>query len=330
MSLAIPAGLPNPTTAVCPASTCQLVREFAKSEKLISNNKLILSTSVAVERRRFRRNQLYSRARSIAAAVTPDGEILMKKFLLGTVALVALGMAGPASAADLAARPYTPAPLPMVAAIYDWSGFYIGANGGWGEVHNCVDFLDAAGTAFAQGCRERSGGLVGGQIGYRWQAGTWVFGLEAQGDWADLSHTRVSVFDPTLSTRIKTDGIGLFTGQIGYAWNAALLYVKGGAAVTSNRFSILDNLNFGAELAAASATRWGAAVGVGFEYGFAPNWSFGVEYDHLFMGDRNNSFSSPVFVAGVLNNRVRQDVDMLTLRINYRFGGYGSPAYGNY
>ena len=69
-----------------------------------------------------------------------------------------------------------------------------------------------------------------------------MFGLEAQGDWADLSHTRVSLLDPAFSPRTKTDGIGLFTGQIGYAWNAALLYVKGGAAVTSNRFSILDNL----------------------------------------------------------------------------------------
>ena len=105
-------------------------------------------------------------------------------------------------------------------------------------------------------------------------------------------HAR-SLFDPTLSLRTKTDGIGLFTGQIGYAWNQALLYVKGGAAVTNNRFSILDNLNFGAELASASSTRWGGVVGVGFEYGFAPNWSVGLEYDHLFMGDANNTFNLP-------------------------------------
>ena len=144
---------------------------------------------------------------------------------------------------------------------------------------------------FAEGCSERSGGVAGGQIGYRWQANQWVFGVEAQGDWADLSRTRVSLFDPTLSLRTKTDGIGLFTGQIGYAWNQVLLYVKGGAAVTNNRFSILDNLNFGAELASASSTRWGGVVGVGFEYGFAPNWSVGLEYDHLFMGDANNTFS---------------------------------------
>ena len=57
----------------------------------------------------------------------------MKKFLLGTVGLLALGMAAPASAADLAARPYTKAPPVYVAPIYDWSGFYIGGNGGWGQ-----------------------------------------------------------------------------------------------------------------------------------------------------------------------------------------------------
>src|SRR6476620_25693 len=164
---------------------------------------------------------------------------IMKSFLLATVGLVALiGMAAPASAADMAVKAPPPAPLPV---IYDWSGFYIGGNGGWGQSRNCWDFLDAAGVAFASGCRERSGGLVGGQIGYRWQAGQWVFGLEAQGDWADLSNTRQSVLFPQFFTRTKTDGIGLFTGQIGYAWNASLLYVKGGAAVTSNSLSILDS-----------------------------------------------------------------------------------------
>jgi outer membrane immunogenic protein len=251
----------------------------------------------------------------------------MKKFLLGTVGLLALGMGAPASAADMAVK--APPPAPMLAPMYNWSGFYIGANGGWGQSRNCWDFVDPFGVAFASGCRERSGGLVGGQIGYRWQASQWVFGLEAQGDWADLSNQRVSLIDPLLSTRTTTDGIGLFTGQIGYAWNQALFYVKGGAAVTSNRFSILENV-FGTELAAASATRWGATVGVGFEYGFTPNWSFGVEYNHLFMGDANNSFTSPAFVAGVLNSRISQDVDLVTLRLNYRFGGYGAPVTARY
>jgi outer membrane immunogenic protein len=230
--------------------------------------------------------------------------------------------------------PYkAPPPVPYVAPIYDWTGFYIGGNGGWGQTRNCVDFFDVTGFDFADGCRERSGGLVGGQIGYRWQSGTWVFGLEAQGDWADLSNTRLSLFNSDFSTRTKTDGIGLFTGQIGYAWNASLFYVKGGGAVTSTRLSILSTLT-GFEFASASATRWGGTVGVGWEYGFAPNWSLGVEYDHLFMGDANNSFSTPNPIrAAFLNNRISEDVDMVTFRVNYRFGGYGGyggPGGGRY
>jgi outer membrane immunogenic protein len=183
---------------------------------------------------------------------------------------------------------------------------------------------------FDDGCRNRSGGVAGGQIGYRWQSNQFVFGLEAQGDWADLSNTRQSVLDPTLATRVKTDGIGLFTGQIGWAWNAALLYVKGGAAVTGNKFEILDAPT-GAGLVSASNTRWGGTLGVGFEYGFAPNWSVGAEYNHLWMGDANNSFTTiDPRLAGIVSNRINQDIDMVTLRINYRFGGYSPPIAARY
>ena len=253
----------------------------------------------------------------------------MKKFWLGTVGLLALGLVTPASAADLAARPYVKAPPPPLPAIYDWTGFYIGANGGWGQSHNCLDFVTLVGTV-ASCCSDRSGGVVGGQLGYRWQTGSWVWGVEGQGDWADLSNTRVSLFDPTLSTTTKTDGIGLFTGQLGWAWNASLLYFKGGAAVTSNRLDIFDNIT-GLGLVSASNTRWGGTVGVGFEYGFGPGWSVGVEYDHLFMGHADNSFSVvDPRLAAVLNDRISQDVDMVTVRFNYRFGGWGAPVAARY
>ena len=70
----------------------------------------------------------------------------MKQFLLGIVGLVALGMAAPATAADLAPYTKAPPPAPYVSPIYDWTGFYIGANGGWGSSHSCVDFLDVTGV----------------------------------------------------------------------------------------------------------------------------------------------------------------------------------------
>jgi outer membrane immunogenic protein len=253
----------------------------------------------------------------------------MKKILVAAVGLAAFGMAAPASAADLAAKPYVKAPPAPVVAIYDWTGFYIGGNGGWGSAHACWDLVTPAGVVDTLGCRSASGGFIGGQLGYRWQTGGWVFGVEGQGDWANIRASRVSVFDPAFTTRAKVDGIGLITGQIGYAWNAALLYFKGGAAVTGNRFEILDTPT-GTSLASISSTRWGGTVGVGFEYGFTPNWSVGLEYDHLFMGHNNNSFSvvNPI-VAGALN-RISEDVDMVALRFNYRFGGYGAPIAARY
>src|SRR6202163_2707139 len=161
----------------------------------------------------------------------------MKMFLLATVGLVALGMAAPASAADLAARPYTKAPPPMVAAIYDWSGFYIGANGGWGSSRKCWDFTTPAAVfVAAEGCHDATGGVAGGQIGYRWQSASWVFGLEGQGDWATLRGSNQSIQFPAQTNRSRIDAFGLFTGQVGYAWNTVLLYVKGGGAVTAERF----------------------------------------------------------------------------------------------
>jgi len=253
-----------------------------------------------------------------------DGESAMNKILLAAGGFLALlGMAAPASAADL---PVKAAPPPMVAPIYNWTGFYIGANGGCGQVRNCWDFQLVAGPLFSDGCRDRSGGLLGGQIGYRWQSNQFVFGLEAQGDWADLTSTRVSVLNPAFSTRARTDGIGLFTGQIGWAWDTVLLYVKGGAAVTSNSFAVQTTLN-GIDVASASSTRWGATVGAGLEWGFAPNWSVGVEYNHLFMGDSDHTFIVPALA--VASSRISQDVDMLTLRVNYRFG-WGSPVAPRY
>jgi outer membrane immunogenic protein len=248
----------------------------------------------------------------------------MKKFWMALAGLAAWAAVGPASAADMAVKAPPPAPLPV---IYNWSGFYIGANGGWAQSHNCWDFVVVAVVPGV--CWDQSGGVIGGQLGYRWQTGGFVFGLEAQGDWADISASRVSIINPAFSTRAKVDGIGLFTGQIGWAWNAALLYVKGGAAVTDNSFSIITTACC-ATVASIGSTRWGGTIGVGFEYGFSPNWSAGVEYDHLFMGNSNNSFTvvNPI-VAGAIN-RISQDVDMITLRVNYRFGGYGAPVTARY
>lgn len=261
----------------------------------------------------------------------------MKNFVSAAVGLAALSLAAlsPASAADLAARPYTKAPPPIIAAVYDWSGFYIGINGGGAWSHKCWDtgpFTFGAIAVFVspggrEGCHDASGGVVGGQAGYRWQSGAWVFGLEAQGDWADLKASNTSlIFLPGLTSvtgatnRTKIDAIGVFTGQVGYAWNNVLFYVKGGGMVVNDKYqgtftglgTVFDN---------ASETRWGGAVGAGLDFGITPNVVVGIDYVHGFMGSRNLTFVSAT--TGVLsrNETIRQDVDMVTARLSYKFGG---------
>lgn len=251
----------------------------------------------------------------------------MKKFLLATVGLIALSMSAPASAADIAARPYTKAP-PMIVAVYDWSGFYTGANGGWGSARNCWDLLLPPSPALGEGCHDATGGTAGGQVGYRWQAGAYVFGLEAQGNWADFKGSNGTLPPPTgiFTNETKIDAFGLFTGQVGYAWNNALLYVRGGGAVTSNRYNQYFTATGALSSSSGDETRWGGVVGVGLEYGFASNWSAAVAYDHMFMQDKTVTLTTPIG-AFPTSERVSQNVDLVTVRVNYRWGGPVAAKY---
>jgi outer membrane immunogenic protein len=235
----------------------------------------------------------------------------MKRLIILAAAAIAVGAVTPAAAADLPARApasYSKAPA-IVDAAYDWSGFYVGINGG-----GATSSFDWNEDGFGdEGSHKATGGTVGGQVGYRWQLSSLVFGLEAQGNWADFSGSNTSL-QTGLLNQTKVDSFALFTGQIGYAWDRALLYVKGGAAMTDNKYTVLTGPG-GFWVDGANETRWGASVGVGFEYAFVPNWSLGFEYNHLFMG--NNDV---IFVSGT-GDHITENVDIFTARINYKFGG---------
>jgi len=159
-------------------------------------------------------------------------------------------------------------------------------------------------------------------------AGRWLRGYSVwkrRANWADSKGSNAIVIAPAFSNGTRVDAFGLFTGQIGYAVNNALFYLKGGAAVTADRYRVLQN-NLPVTNTFDDA-RWGGVIGVGLEYGFAPNWSASIEYDHMLMQDKTYSLISNGVVnfapAGSLFNqfRIRQDVDLVTARINCRWGG---------
>jgi opacity protein-like surface antigen len=155
-----------------------------------------------------------------------------------------LGCASAASAADMPARMPTKAPVAPVVVAYNWSGFYIGAHVGgvWGD----KDWRDTIGPL---GSHDVSGLLAGGQIGFNWQSGNWVFGIEAQASWtnADGRHDTPTTF---FTTEVKW--LGTIAGRIGWARDRLLLYVKGGAAFAHDEHGVGTNIRWAAAWNTAS------------------------------------------------------------------------------
>ncbi len=194
----------------------------------------------------------------------------MKKFLLGTVALVALGTAS-AVAADLPARTYTKAPV-YAAPIYNWTGIYVGAH--IGAAFGGDDGVTTTIPGLTSSNRDASF-LGGGQIGADYQfAPNWVVGVEGQ--ISGISNNDRTFTDGVDSLRDRSDWLASVTGRLGYTWGPGMIYAKGGVAFRDNKD--LDTVGFG--LVTTDRNDTGYTVGGGFEYMFAPAWSAKVEYQY--------------------------------------------------
>jgi len=223
---------------------------------------------------------------------------MKKLLLLGTA--ISLAMIGGASAADL----YTKAPPPL-----NWTGCYVGANGGvgWGTDGS---WLDAAGVS--HGGQSFNGGLGGGQVGCDIQSGRLVFGAAGMFDWASLSGSVIDPANAAFTASTKVTMLDTATARLGYAVNRSLFYVDGGAAWSRTQRSF-SPICATCVTATNSATGW--TVGAGLEYMFAPNFSGKVEYAYAAFGavtaapDTANPYS------------VKQNINTVLVGINYRFGG---------
>ena len=273
----------------------------------------------------------------------------MKNFLLTTVALSTLAIAAPAVAADLAARPYTKAPA-MMAPIYNWTGFYIGGNAGYG-FSNREDITTTGQVAgnianVVGGARpglvnlRRDGFVGGGQIGYNWQTSpNFVFGLEADIQYTDLNRSVTVVTAPlppgvgTLNNTFnsKLDYLGTVRGRVGYTWGATMLYATGGFAYggVDNSASFTGTLGNVQFVGRDRTTKTGYTVGGGIEHMFSPNWSVKAEYLYYDLGSSNVNVAlvpglapAPVSGGGTgYDSRFRNDGHIVRAGLNYKFGG---------
>ncbi len=234
------------------------------------------------------------------------------KIIVAVAALVAVSSVG-AVAADLPMQAYKSAAV--VAPVYNWTGLYVGVNGGYGW--GAQDPLTLVSNRFDRTSFNINGGMFGGTIGAQIQQGYVVVGLEGDLDWANIKGNGIST--PTIAGTAQPitlhiastiSAVGTARARVGVAMNNWLFYGTGGAAfvkssangtsiagVPCGTAGILTNCS-------ASAWRPGLAAGLGAEWGFTQNWSAKFEY---------------LYIAVVGSGASTDHVNTVRAGINYRF-----------
>jgi outer membrane immunogenic protein len=272
--------------------------------------------------------------------------MLMKMRLLGLLAATAITTAGlsAASAADLPSR-VAPAPVFAPVPVFTWTGFYVGVNAGYGWHNDSNDrsvFVPggAVGPGSVAGTitfnDDNNDGFVGGgQIGYNYQFGSFVVGVEADIQWADLGGSNgTATFPGSWATGYAfepagaaggVDWFGTVRARAGVAFDRALIYATGGFAYggaddNNDFFSNNDDI------------RTGWTLGAGAEYAFTNNLTAGIEGLWVNLDNDNNTFvGSSIRTIGARRTAVEaansdnsNDNDFFVVRakLNYKFSTY--------
>ncbi len=260
---------------------------------------------------------------------------MLKTTILGAVAFTAITSA--AFAADL---PTMKGPPPFVPPpAFSWTGFYIGGNigYGWGDDRDS-QFLEPSALAFGADpfrvSDQPSGVIGGGQVGYNWQTGSFVFGVEADIDAADINgrHTLNGLPDITgtivpawfSTAREDVEVFGTARGRIGYAaFDRTLIYATGGLAYGEVKYSNYTQFSPASVFEySGSAEPWqvGWTVGGGIEYAITNNWTIKGEYLYYDLGSEKYLAqplaANPPFAIG---QKFETTGDIVRAGFNYKF-----------
>jgi outer membrane immunogenic protein len=281
----------------------------------------------------------------------------MKKFLLGSVALVALGAGAPANAADMPVRRLPPP------AVFSWSGCYLGVNVGY--AYGRSQQTSASNTATTNGPaglgltpispaiseapnggalgapitpRFNEGGIVGGgTAGCNYQFGVWVIGIEGDGGptYKDGQEKDLAPFNPFFTSQTTERWVATARGRLGYAVDKWLFYVTGGAAWAGVEINVM-NTTFqpttpgGFPAAHDKRTLTGYTVGGGVEYALGYGWSIKSEFLYIDFRSNNNFFTPPTSFTPTasyfLPRTVSLDNYQFKWGLNYKFDWFGGKA----
>lgn len=222
----------------------------------------------------------------------------MKKLLLAAVGMsvLTLGVMSADAADIIRRRPPPPAPV-YVPPPYNWTGFYVGINGGGGFGHSTVS------NAFGATGFNTSGGLAGGTVGYNYQIGQAVLGIEGDGDWSNIRGSTSSGICAGVSCEVRNDWLATVRGRLGYAYDRFLPYITGGAAFGDIKTSITG-------FNGSTTDKAGWTAGAGVEAAITGPWTAKIEYLYVDLGkatcgavdcgvSTNASFHSHVVRVGV-------------------------------
>jgi outer membrane immunogenic protein len=231
--------------------------------------------------------------------------------MVGAAAAVVVAAAGQAGAADLPA-PHLPPPTP--ATVYNWTGIYLGINGGFGTGNS--NWSD--GPIGTTGSFPTSGFLIGGTAGINYQLGDYVFGVEGDGDWTNLNGNSgstcgaISAFvAPPVSCQTQSQWLATLRGRVGYAFDRILIYGTAGAAFGNIQTGLNPPSTFDSSVEA------GWTVGAGLEFAFAQNWTAKVEY--LFVDLPNGSCTTVGNCGGAAGSIVSFNENVVRAGVNFKF-----------
>lgn len=206
---------------------------------------------------------------------------------------------------------------------WDWSGFYIGVNGGyaWGDAKYsffATNFFAPVGSSWSHSI---SGGMIGGHVGYNYQLYNWVVGIEGSFDWTAAGRTLRTPWFPasdSLGTRVKW--VATVTPRLGYTGGNWLIYGKAGVAFASIENEGFDI--FGDVIQPVKTSHTGGTVGVGVEYSWTSNWILGVEYNYYHFGRKNVAgflLDPTGFPIGNFRHEKSVTLNSLLARLSYKF-----------
>ncbi len=233
-------------------------------------------------------------------------------------------LGGSALAADLSgAQPravYTKAPA---MAVYDWTGFYLGANVGIGLGRNLTVWTDTPASYL------NPFGAVGGvQAGYNWQRGNFVLGMEADIQLASMRDDRTCILLCAQGLQVrfdqKLDWFGTARARVGLADGPVLSYVTGGFAYGGVKTNVSENDTGLLSGASFNQTRTGWTLGSGVEAALGGNWTGKIEYLYVDLGSQAGTYANAFAGTRAVSSDIRENI--FRAGVNYRIGGTAVTA----